>query len=199
MKPGPADVSAPSLERASERYQIAVLGSARLDENAPSWPAAAELGRLLAQGGATVVTGGYAGLMAAVSRGAHEAGAHVVGLTMSAWRELQPNAWVTEARASEHYGARLQTLLEMDAVVALDGGVGTLSELAVVWAAAQTEPEAPAIVLLGKAWPPLIDAFRRELVIDERDLALLRVATTPAEAAEAALGGARAAHHQPRG
>lgn len=199
MKSDPADLPAPSPESPRERYQVAVLGSARLDEDAPSWPAALELGRLLAEGGATVVTGGYAGLMAAVSRGAHEAGADVVGLTMSAWRELQPNDWVTEARASDHYGARLQALLEMDAVVALDGGVGTLSELAVVWAAAQTEPEAPAIVLLGRAWPPLIDAFRRELVIDERDLALLRVATTPVEAAEAALGGVRTAHHQPRG
>jgi hypothetical protein len=68
-----------------------------------------------------------------------------------------------------------------------------------VWAAAQTEPDAPAIVLLGRAWPPVIDAFRRELVIDERDLALLRVAASPVEAAEAALSGVRAAHHQPRG
>lgn len=199
MTPGPADVSDTPLHGAREGLQVAVLGSARLDEDAPSWPVAVELGRLLAAGGATVVTGGYAGLMAAVSRGAHEAGAHVVGLTMSAWRDLQPNKWVTEARASEHYGGRLQALLEMDAIVALDGGVGTLSELAVVWAAAQTEPAAPAIVLLGTAWPRLIDAFRQELVIDERDLALLRVAATPAEAAEAALGAVRAAHHQPRG
>jgi len=180
-------------------YQVAVLGSARLGSDAPSWPAAVELGRLLGAGGATVVTGGYAGLMAAVSSGAHEAGAHVVGLTMSGWSDLQPNEWVAEARASDDYGARLQALLETDAVVALDGGVGTLSEVAVVWAAAQTEPAAPAIVLLGKAWPPLLEAFRRELVIDERDLALLHVAATPAEAAEAALSGVRAAHHQPRG
>ena len=184
---------------AADRYQVAVLGSARLDEDAPAWSTAVELGRLLAEGGATVVTGGYAGLMAAVSRGAHEAGGHVVGLTMSGWTNLRPNQWVTEARASDDYGARLRALLDMDAVVALDGGVGTLSELAVVWAAAQTERSAPAIIALGEAWPRLIEAFRDQLVIDERDLALLRVAATPAQAAEAALTAGRAARNQPRG
>lgn len=183
----------------TDSYQVAVLGSARLDDGAPAWSTAVELGRLLAEGGATVVTGGYAGLMAAVSRGAHEAGGHVVGLTMSAWTNLSANEWVAEARASDNYGARLGALLEMDAVVALDGGVGTLSELATVWAAAQTEPAAPAIIVLGSAWPPLLEAFRGELVIDERDLALIRVAATPAEAAEAALAAGRAARNEPRG
>jgi uncharacterized protein (TIGR00730 family) len=183
----------------ADPYQVAVLGSARLDEDAPAWSTAVELGRRLAEGGATVVTGGYQGLMAAVSRGAHEAGGHVVGLTMSAWTSLRPNEWVAEARASDDYGARLRALLDMDAVVALDGGVGTLSELAVVWAAAQTEPSAPAIIVLGDAWPKLLEAFRDELVIDERDLALVHVAATPAEAAEAALIARRAARNQPRG
>jgi uncharacterized protein (TIGR00730 family) len=185
--------------RVADPFQVAVLGSARLDEDSPAWSTAVELGRRLAEGGATVVTGGYQGLMAAVSRGAHEAGGHVVGLTMSAWTSLRPNEWVAEARASDDYGARLRALLDMDAVVALDGGVGTLSELAVVWAAAQTEPSAPAIVVLGAAWPKLLEAFRDELVIDERDLALLRVAATPAEAANAALIAGRAARNQPRG
>jgi uncharacterized protein (TIGR00730 family) len=184
---------------ATEPYQVAVLGSARLDEDAPAWSTAVELGRLLAEGGATVVTGGYQGLMAAVSRGAHEAGGHVVGLTMSGWTSLRPNEWVAEARASDDYGARLRELLDLGAVVALDGGVGTLSELAVVWAAAQTEPSAPAIIVLGEAWPRLLDAFRTELVIDERDLALIRVARTPAEAADIALTAGRAARNQPRG
>ena len=186
-------------DRAADAYQVAVLGSARLDEDAPAWSTAVELGRLLAEGGATVVTGGYQGLMAAVSRGAHEAGGHVVGLTMSGWTNLRPNEWVAEARASDDYGARLGALLDMDAVIALEGGVGTLSELAVVWAAAQTEPAAPAIIVLGDAWPRLVDAFRGHLVIDERDVSLLRVATTPAEAADAALTAGRAAHHRPRG
>jgi uncharacterized protein (TIGR00725 family) len=185
--------------RAADAYQVAVLGSARLDEDAPAWSTSVELGRLLAAGGATVVTGGYAGLMAGVSRGAHEAGGHVVGLTMSAWTNLRPNEWVAEARASDDYGARLGALLDMDAVVALDGGVGTLSELAVVWAAAQTEPAAPAIIVLGDAWPRLLEAFHAHLVIDDSDLALLRVAATPAEAAEAALTARGVARNRPRG
>jgi predicted Rossmann-fold nucleotide-binding protein len=60
-----------------------------------------------------------------------------------------------------------------------------LSEVSVIWAAAQTEATQPAIVLLGEGWPPLLDAFRKHLVIGPGDLKLLRIAATPEEAVEA--------------
>src|SRR6195256_1210581 len=165
--------------------EVAVLGSARTDPPAPRWDQPHALGGLLAQGGFTVVTGGYGGLMSAVSQGVSEGGGRVVGLPMGHWDGLEPNRWNAELRGSDGYGARLGHLLRCAAVIALPGGVGTLSEVSVIWAAATTEATPLTIVLLGEGWPPLLEAFRKHLVVGRDDLKLLRIATTPEEAVEA--------------
>ena len=162
--------------------EIAVLGSARLKENDAWWACAHQLGALLAQGGYVIVTGGYAGLMAAASRGAHEAGGRVIGLPMQHWTGIAPNPWNADLRWSTNYGTRLNYILHCDAVIALPGGVGTLSEMAVVWSAIQTEGRALPLVLLGDCWLPVIKAVRENLVVSDVDLNLLRFATSPEEA-----------------
>jgi uncharacterized protein (TIGR00725 family) len=166
---------------------IAVLGSARLGSDDPAWALAADLGARLGAAGATVITGGYGGLMTAAGRAAAEAGGHVVGLPMRAWSHLEPHEWNAELRWAEGYPERLAELLACDAVVALDGGVGTLSELAVVWAAAQTEPGMPRLIALGGRWRALFDAFAASLVVGDDDLALVTVVTDAAAAASLAL------------
>lgn len=165
--------------------EIAVLGSARVEPPDPSWEMARHLGALLAQHGYAVVTGGYGGLMAAVSQGASENAGHVIGLPMRHWEKLQPNRWNAELRWSNGYGTRLDHLLRCKGVVALPGGVGTLSEMSVIWAAAQTEPDPPSIVLLGEGWPPLIKAIGDQLVVGPADLKLLQLVDTPEEAVHA--------------
>jgi uncharacterized protein (TIGR00730 family) len=162
--------------------EIGVMGSARLTESDDSWARAYQLGMLLARQGFVVVTGGYGGLMAAVSRGAHQVGGRVIGLPMQHWTNVEPNQWNADLRWSSTYGMRLNHLLNCDGVIALPGGVGTLSEMAIVWAASQTEGHALPLVLLGDCWPPLILAMRENLVVSEGDLNLLRFAASPEEA-----------------
>lgn len=169
--------------------EIGVMGSARLTEADPWWASAEQLGALLAAEGFAIVTGGYGGLMAAVSRGAHGKGGHIIGLPMRAWEGLEPNRWNAELRWADSYATRLGHLLNCDAVIALPGGVGTLSEMAIVWASIQTEPEAPPLILLGACWPPVIAAIRDHLVIDDRDTALLTFADTPQAAVAAVRNG----------
>src|SRR5712692_9851403 len=165
--------------------EIAVLGSARIEPPDPRWEMAHRMGRLLAEHGFAVVTGGYGGLMSAVSQGVHESGGRVIGLPMRHWDKLEPNRWNAELRWSDGYGTRLDHLLRCAGVVALPGGVGTLSEMAVMWAAAQTEPNPPSIVLLGDGWPPLIAAIAANLVVGPDDLELLQIVATPEEAIQA--------------
>jgi uncharacterized protein (TIGR00730 family) len=164
--------------------RVAVLGSARLGPDDPAWSVAEELGRRLAEAACTVVSGGYGGLMAAVARGARETGGHVVGLPMTAWKHLEPNEWNVELIWADGYPERLGELLACDAVVALDGGVGTLSELAVVWSAAQTESDAPVLVAVGQRWRRLLDALAEELVASPQDVGLVHVVPSPAAAVE---------------
>jgi uncharacterized protein (TIGR00725 family) len=179
--------------------RVAVLGSARLAPPHPAWDMAAQVGAELARKGAVVVTGGYGGLMAAAGQAARAAGGKVIGLPMRDWESLTPDAGCTELRWVAGYDERLRELLACDAVIACTGGVGTLSELAVAWAAAQTEPSAPRVVTVGRGWQALLDALAEELVIDERDRALVITAPDAERAVAAALSAAPTPAPAPRG
>jgi uncharacterized protein (TIGR00725 family) len=158
---------------------VAVIGSARLSPPDPRCALAEQIGEAIAVRGWTIMTGGYGGLMAVASRAAAEAGGKVIGLPMSGWTELQPNEWNHELRWSDTYPERLAHLLGADAVVVLDGGIGTLSEAAVVWAALQTEVAVPDLVFLGAGWPPVLESLAAHLAINERDLALVTICADP--------------------
>ncbi|HEY2079440.1 MAG TPA: LOG family protein [Streptosporangiaceae bacterium] len=164
---------------APSELTVAVIGSARLSPPDPRCAVAEQIGAAIAARGWAIMTGGYGGLMAVASRAAAEAGGQVIGLPMSGWTELQPNEWNHELRWSDTYPERLAHLLAADAVVVLDGGIGTLSEAAVVWAALQTEPAVPDLVFVGAGWPPIVESLAAHLVINERDLALVTICADP--------------------
>lgn len=108
--------------------KVSVFGSSQPKEDSTAYAEAQELGRLLAERGHTVLTGGYIGVMEAVSRGAREAGGHVIGVTcedIEAWRPTKANAWVMEEIRVKTLIERLHTLIhESDAAFALPGGWG---------------------------------------------------------------------------
>lgn len=168
------------------RVRVGVLGSARIEPPDPRHAAAIEVGRLLGAAGFDVVTGGYGGLMAAVSEGAAAAGARVVGLPMRAWSELTVNRWVSETVEADDFFERLRELSRCDALVALDGGVGTLAEVSVTWANLQTDTDVtPPLVLVGPMWASLLPILGETLVVDDRDLGLLRPVAGPADVVDA--------------
>src|ERR1044071_2194019 len=111
------------------RMRISVFGGSQPKQDSTAYAEAMELGKLLAQRGHTVLTGGYIGVMEAVSRGAHEAGGHIIGVTcedIEAWRPIKANAWVMEELRVKTLMERLHTLIhESDAAFALPGGAGT--------------------------------------------------------------------------
>lgn len=154
----------------------AVFGSARLAPADAEYAEARLLGSLLARAGWTVCTGGYDGAMAAASAGAADAGGHVVGVTVAGWSARRAaNPWVREERAAEGLLARVEELLRSDAWVAVAGGVGTLSEVALAWNLLQTRDVHPRpLVVVGARWAALLPALRAHLVIDDADLALVR-------------------------
>jgi len=172
-----ADADADPVGGASAELVVAVIGSARLSPPDPRCALAEQLGAAIAAKRWATMTGGYGGLMAVASQAAAEAGGKVIGLPMSGWTGLQPNQWNDELRWSDTYAERLAHLMAAEVVVALDGGIGTLSEAAVVWAALQTEPDAADLVFLGEGWPPVLQSLASHLVVDDRDLALVTVCT----------------------
>ena len=166
---------------------VAVFGSSRIGPDHPDAIAAERLGRLLGEAGWVVATGGHDGAMAAVSRGAHAAGAHVVGVTLPGPQGRVPNEWVREERPADDLFARLGMLLDADAWIAVAGGVGTLAEIAVAWNLMQNRhvPRQPLIVV-GPAWQAVLQVLGGELVVDADDLAMV-TAVADVESAVAAL------------
>src|SRR5881397_2903323 len=92
---------------------IAVYGSSTKRESDAAWQQAYALGAELARHGAAVMTGGYGGIMEACLRGAHEAGGHVVGVTVELFEARGPvNRWVKERVHTPRLYARLEHLIE---------------------------------------------------------------------------------------
>ncbi len=137
---------------------ITVFGSALPTEESEQYRLAYELGKALAGAGFTVATGGHGGVMEAASRGASEAGGHVIGvLAQSMTRKT--NQWVEQKIIVNDWEERLQKLIQIGGgYVALNGGTGTLVELAVAWEmmVKRIIPCRP-LIALGDFWQPVVE------------------------------------------
>jgi uncharacterized protein (TIGR00725 family) len=144
--------------------QVAVIGSGREHEER-----AEEVGRLLAERGCTVVTGGLGEVMAAAARGAKAAGGTTIGILPGEGRS-EANEWIDYAVVTGIGHARnLAVVASGDAVIAVGGSWGTLAEIG--FATRLSRP----VVILEPGWE--IEGVER--------------AKTPAEAVERALGAVR--------
>jgi hypothetical protein len=144
--------------------RITVFGGSAPKPNQPAYQEAYHLGELIAEAGHTVLTGGYIGTMEAVSRGASEAGGHVVGVTcdeIESWRPVTPNPWIEEEIRFATVRERMFRLIEdCDTAFALPGGVGTLAEIATMWNQMQTQaiPARP-LILIGEGWKAMFEQW----------------------------------------
>jgi hypothetical protein len=149
---------------------ISVFGGSQPKPGDAAYAEAFKLGQLLAQAGHTVLTGGYIGTMEAVSRGASEAGGHVIGVTceeIERWRPVRANAWVKEEWRKTTLLERLEAIITAsDAAIALPGGPGTLTEIALTWnlMIIQSLPPRP-LILVGAGWRLVLETFFRSLDI----------------------------------
>jgi uncharacterized protein (TIGR00725 family) len=105
--------------------QVAVIGSGAENE-----ARAEEVGRLLAERGCTVVTGGLGEVMAAAARGAKAGGGTTIGILPGERRE-DASQWIDHAVVTGIGHARnLAVVASGDAVIAVGGSWGTLAEIA---------------------------------------------------------------------
>jgi len=162
---------------------VTIFGGSKCREPDPEYAQALRIGELLVDSGFTICTGGYAGVMEAASRGAHERGGRVIGITMNQFNS-EPNRYLTDKVPSEHFYERLQRLITQSVgYIALRGGMGTVTELSLVWNKLQTRVLDPRpLVLLGDCWPPIVKEWQRHLEVSDDDVKMLDFASTPEEA-----------------
>ncbi len=177
---------------------VTVFGASRSRDGDADYIVARELGRALAGRGFAVCTGGYGGMMEAVSRGAKDAGGYSIGVTTEFF-SATANPWLDEEIRVETWQERLFRLIELgDGYVACKGGTGTLVEFAVVWEMLNKRViTGKPFAVLGEFYQPVIDRVR-EVEAPSRPVSelldpppwseatnrLIHVALTPAAVAE---------------
>lgn len=113
-----------------DRPGVSVFGSARVKPDSDVYRVAQEIGRLFAEAGFAVVTGGGPGVMAAANRGAKEAGGLSVGFTIDLPHEQDPNPYLDICVNFKHFYARKTMLVKAaEGFVMMPGGFGTLDEM----------------------------------------------------------------------
>jgi uncharacterized protein (TIGR00730 family) len=162
---------------------ITVFGSSRAVPGDQLYGEGVRLGSELAKHGFRVCTGGYGGLMEAVSLGASQAGASPIGVTFSAFGDVC-NPFVREHRCAPNLFTRLEHLvMDSDGYVVMRGGMGTLAELMLAWIHVESGLRATVpIVLLGDCWRELIASLQENFTFTDKDLSFVENATTPENA-----------------
>ena len=158
----------------SRAPQVVVIGDSTAPR--PALRTAEQVGAAIAALGATLVTGGRGGVMAAASRGARRAGGVVVGIVPSTALS-EGNRWCSVVIPTGLGHARnALTALAGDVVVAIGGGAGTLSEIAFAWMHGR-----PIVVVEGSGgWA---DALARRGVDTRRSSTIAAVSDATACAA----------------
>ncbi|MFH1446309.1 MAG: LOG family protein [Chloroflexota bacterium] len=144
--------------------KITVFGGSNPKPGEKPYQEALELGQLLGKAGYEVLNGGYMGTMEAVSRGAAEAGGHVIGVTcreIETWRDTKANKWVQEEWQNDTLRQRLDLLIhKCDGALALPGGAGTLVEICLTWDQMIIHTFDPKpLIVIGEGWKATFDTL----------------------------------------
>jgi uncharacterized protein (TIGR00725 family) len=154
---------------------ITVFGSSKPREGEEEYNIAYKLGSLLAKSGFDVCTGGFMGTMEAVSKGANEHGAEVIGVTVDIWSS-NPNRFITKEIKCGNLLERVNKLIELgDAFVVLQGGTGTLLELAAAWELANKGlMDHKPILCHSSMWQGIISIMNIQMKKEGRDTELVK-------------------------
>lgn len=173
---------------------VSIFGSARTRPQDPMYGAACDLGKLLAEAGFAVITGGGPGIMEAANRGARLAGGVSIGCNIELPYEQHVNAYVDIAVNFRYFFVRKMMFVKYaEGFVLFPGGFGTLDELFEALTLIQTEKLSQfPVILFGRSyWQGLIDWLRNTMApachISPKDLELFVVTDSPEQACRALL------------
>ena len=168
---------------------VAVFGSARTRPDHPWYAAARDMGRLLAEAGFGVITGGGPGVMEAANRGAKEAGGLSIGCNIQLPMEQAPNPYLNLSINFRYFFVRKTMFVKFsEGFVIFPGGFGTLDELFEALTLVQTHKiHRFPIVMIGRDyWRGMLDWLEKSAILEgtisPEDLNLLHVTDSTEEA-----------------
>jgi len=154
---------------------VTVFGSSKPLSGEEEYEAAYKLGRLLGESGFSVCTGGYQGIMDAVSKGASEFNVDVIGVTVDLFSAV-PSKHITNQIHCNSLFERIEKLIELgDAYIILRGGTGTLVELSVSWELMNKNLiEHKPIACHGEMWQKIIQPMEERIEYEKRERGLVQ-------------------------
>ena len=165
-----------------DRPAVSIFGSARIAEGTPTYEAARRAGRLFAEAGIAVVTGGGPGVMEAANRGAREAGGLSVGFNIVLPHEQGMNPYCDIAVTFTHFYARKTMFVKAaEGFVIFPGGFGTMDELFEALTLIQTGTigSFPIVLVDSDYWNEMLEWVKEEMLseglVSPHDLDLLMV------------------------
>jgi uncharacterized protein (TIGR00725 family) len=154
---------------------VTVFGSSIPKPGDEEYETAYLLGKQLAQSGLNVCSGGFRGIMDAVSKGCVEQGGIAIGVTLDIYN-VKPSQYLTKEIKCHTLFDRLKNLIETgDAYIVLQGGTGTLVEMALVWEYMNKYmiPEKP-FACHGNLWNEIVGIMEKQIEKEKRKVGLIK-------------------------
>ncbi|MEZ5306486.1 MAG: TIGR00730 family Rossman fold protein [Pyrinomonadaceae bacterium] len=170
---------------------VSIFGSARTKEDNEYYAAARETGRLLAEAGFEVITGGGPGIMEAANRGAFEARGVSVGCNIELPFEQQPNPYQSLELTFKYFMIRKTMFIKYsNAYVIFPGGFGTMDEVFEALTLIQTRKirNFPVVLYGSSYWKGLLSWLTSTMLsegnINPEDLELMHLTDSPSDAVD---------------
>ena len=171
---------------------VSIFGSTRVKPGDEVYQKAEQIGKLLAENGFAVITGGGPGVMEAANKGAFSAGGKSIGLNIELPLEQKPNPYTNITLNFRYFFVRKVMFVKYAvAYIILPGGFGTMDELLESITLIQTKKIRPfPVILVGSEyWRGFLDWIKevvlKEGKISSADLEILQLIDKPEEIVKA--------------
>lgn len=161
---------------------ITIFGSSKPTSNDEQYLTAYDISKKIALSGFDICSGGFKGIMEAVSKGATEGGGQAIGVTVDLWGG-NANRYVTKEIKCSNLFERIIKLIELgDGYLILQGGTGTLLELAAVWeyinkGLLKSKP----VVCHSILWKNIVSEMNQQMKLEGRNSDLVKTLDNPEE------------------
>ncbi|MBI2600770.1 LOG family protein [Candidatus Daviesbacteria bacterium] len=174
------------IKKAKSIESVAIFGYADSIESDSLYKSVVAVARKLAEAGYTVVDGGGPGVMKAATVGAKLGGGHVVGVTLYP-KDMdnfegrdKTNLFDEEIKTDNYVERTLSLMKEGQVYVVFKGGTGTISEFGMAWGLARLYfGHHKPLILYGKFWKNIIEAFKENMFLRPEDLKVYKVVDSP--------------------
>ena len=167
---------------------VSIFGSTRVKPGDAVYQKAEQIGKLLAENGFAVITGGGPGVMEAANKGAFSAGGKSIGLNIELPLEQKPNPYTNITLNFRYFFVRKVMFVKYAvAYIILPGGFGTLDELLESMTLIQTKKIRPfPVIMVGSDyWKGFLDWMKEMVLKDEKislaDLEILQLIDEPGD------------------